>query len=86
MQTRQANLKGTGEIPLRRLAKKALRMRPDRIIVWEVRRAECLDLLISLSSGLPGRCSIHANSAPEAIAKLWTLPLLAGENVGHGFA
>ena len=85
MQTRQANLEGTGEIQLRRLVKEALRMRPDRIIVGEVRQEECLDLLISLNSGLPGMCSIHANSAREAIVKLCTLPLLAGENVGHGF-
>ncbi len=85
MQTRQPNLEGTGEIPLRRLVKEALRMRPDRIIVGEVRQEECLDLLISLNSGLPGMCSIHANSAREAIVKMCTLPLLAGENVGHGF-
>ena len=85
MQTRQANLEGTGEIQLRRLVKEALRMRPDRIIVGEVRQEECLDLLISLNSGLPGMCSIHANSAREAIVKLCTLPLLAGENVGHNF-
>ena len=85
MQTRQANLEGTGEIQLRRLVKEALRMRPDRIIVGEVRQEEALDLLIALNSGLPGMCSIHANSAREAIVKLCTLPLLAGENVGHGF-
>jgi pilus assembly protein CpaF len=85
MQTRQPNLEGTGEIPLRRLVKEALRMRPDRIIVGEVRQAECLDLLIALNSGLPGMCSLHANSAREAIVKLCTLPLLAGENVGTGF-
>ena len=85
MQTRQANLEGSGDIQLRRLVKEALRMRPDRIIVGEVRQAECLDLLIALNSGLPGMCSLHANSAREAIVKLCTLPLLAGENVGHGF-
>ena len=85
MQTRQANLEGTGEIQLRRLVKEALRMRPDRIIVGEVRQEECLDLLIALNSGLPGMCSIHENTAREAIDKLCTLPLLAGENVGHGF-
>jgi pilus assembly protein CpaF len=60
-------------------------MRPDRIIVGEVRQEESLDLLIALNSGLPGMCSIHANSAREAIVKLCTLPLLAGENVGHNF-
>jgi pilus assembly protein CpaF len=85
MQTRQANLEGTGEIRLRRLVKEALRMRPDRIIVGEVRQEECLDLLIALNSGLPGMCSIHANSAREAIVKMCTLPLLAGENVSHAF-
>jgi len=85
MQTRQPNLEGTGEIQLRRLVKEALRMRPDRIIVGEVRQEECLDLLIALNSGLPGMCSIHANSAREAIVKMCTLPLLAGENVGHAF-
>jgi pilus assembly protein CpaF len=85
MQTRQPNLEGTGEVRLRRLVKEALRMRPDRIIVGEVRQEECLDLLIALNSGLPGMCSIHANSAREAVVKLCTLPLLAGENVSHAF-
>lgn len=85
LQTRQPNLEGTGEVPMRRLVTEALRMRPDRLLVGEVRQAESLDLLIALNSGLPGMCSIHANSAREAIAKLCTLPLLAGENVGHHF-
>jgi pilus assembly protein CpaF len=85
LQTRQSNLEGTGEIPLRRLVKEALRMRPSRIIVGEVRQEECLDLLIALNSGLPGMCSLHANSAREAVVKLCTLPLLAGDNVGHAF-
>jgi pilus assembly protein CpaF len=85
MQTRQPSLEGTGEIRLRRLVKEALRMRPDRIIVGEVRQEEALDLLIALNSGLPGMCTLHANSAREAITKLCTLPLLAGENVGHSF-
>jgi pilus assembly protein CpaF len=85
LQCRQASLEGTGEIRLRRLVKEALRMRPSRIIVGEVRQEECLDLLIALNSGVPGMCSIHANSAREAVSKLCTLPLLAGENVGHAF-
>ena len=59
---------------------------PDRLLVGEVRQEEALDLLIALNSGLPGMCSIHANSAREAIVKLCTLPLLAGENVGDAFA
>jgi pilus assembly protein CpaF len=85
MQTRQPNLEGTGEVRLRRLVKEALRMRPERILVGEVRQEEALDLLIALNSGLPGMCTIHANSAREAITKLCTLPLLAGENVSHNF-
>jgi pilus assembly protein CpaF len=85
MQTRQANLEGTGEIPLRRLVKEALRMRPARLIVGEVRQEECLDLLIALNSGVPGMCSLHANSAREALVKMCTLPLLAGENVSAAF-
>ncbi len=85
LQTRQPNLEGTGDVPLRRLVKEALRMRPDRVLVGEVRQQECLDLLIALNSGLPGMCSIHANSAREAIVKMCTLPLLAGENVSHAF-
>jgi pilus assembly protein CpaF len=85
MQTRQPNLEGTGEITLRRLVKEALRMRPNRIIVGEVRQEECLDLLIALNSGLPGMCTLHANSAREALVKMCTLPLLAGENVSAAF-
>jgi pilus assembly protein CpaF len=85
LQTRQANLEGTGEIPLRRLVKEALRMRPSRIVVGEVRQEECLDLLIALNSGLPGMCTLHANSAREALVKACTLPLLAGENVSAAF-
>ncbi|HEX6327758.1 MAG TPA: ATPase, T2SS/T4P/T4SS family [Jiangellaceae bacterium] len=85
MQTRQASLEGTGEITLRNLVTEALRMRPQRIVVGEVRQAECLDLLIALNSGMPGMSSIHANSAREAVTKLCTLPLLAGENIGSRF-
>jgi pilus assembly protein CpaF len=85
MQCRQPSLEGTGEIPLRRLVKEALRMRPNRIVVGEVRQAESLDLLIALNSGMPGMASIHANTAREALTKMCTLPLLAGENVGSRF-
>jgi pilus assembly protein CpaF len=85
MQCRQPSLEGTGEVPLRRLIAEALRMRPNRLVVGEVRQAESLDLLLALNSGLPGMCSLHANSAREAIVKMCTLPLLAGENVSSRF-
>jgi pilus assembly protein CpaF len=60
-------------------------MRPGRIIVGEVRQEESLDLLIALNSGLPGMCTVHANSAREAVTKMCTLPLLAGTNVSSSF-
>ncbi|PVG81519.1 pilus assembly protein CpaF [Nocardioides gansuensis] len=85
MQTRQSGLEGTGEIRLRDLVKEALRMRPSRVIVGEVRAEECLDLLLALNAGLPGMCTLHANSAREALVKMCTLPLLAGENISARF-
>lgn len=85
LQCRGPSLEGTGEVTLRRLVKEALRMRPDRIVVGEVRQAEALDLLIALNSGLPGACTIHARSAAHALEKLCTLPLLAGGNIDRGF-
>ncbi len=85
MQCRQPSLEGTGEVSLRRLIKEALRMRPDRLVVGEVREAESLDLLIALNSGLPGMCSLHANNARDALVKLSTLPLLAGRNIDASF-
>jgi pilus assembly protein CpaF len=85
MQARQANLEGIGEISLRRLVREALRMRPTRLVIGEVRQAEALDLLIALNSGISGMCTIHANSAWEALQKLKLLPLLAGENIPAQF-
>lgn len=85
MQTRGPSLEGSGEITLRRLVIEALRMRPERIIVGEVRGAESLDMLIGLNCGIPGMTTIHANGARQALAKLCTLPLLAGENVTDAF-
>ncbi len=85
LQTRSANLQGEGAIGLRRLIKEALRMRPNRLVIGEVREAEALDLLIALNSGIPGMGTIHANSARDAITKLQTLPLLAGENISYSF-
>jgi pilus assembly protein CpaF len=85
MQTRQSGLEGTGEVRLRDLVKESLRMRPSRMIVGEVRAEECLDLLLALNAGLPGLASLHANSAREALVKMCTLPLLAGENISARF-
>ncbi|MGW9269438.1 ATPase, T2SS/T4P/T4SS family [Microbacterium sp. NPDC055599] len=85
LQGRQPSLEGTGEITLRRLVKEALRMRPDRLVVGEVRDAEALDLVLALNTGVPGACTVHANSAAEAIEKLCLLPLLAGRNIDRGF-
>lgn len=85
LQGRQPSLEGTGEVTLRRLVKEALRMRPDRLVVGEVRDAEALDLVLALNTGVPGAATIHANSAREALAKLAALPLLAGRNIDAGF-
>jgi pilus assembly protein CpaF len=85
MQTRQPSLEGTGAITLRRLVVEALRMRPDRLVVGEVRQAECLDLLLAMSSGVPALCTVHANSAREALLRVCTLPLLAGGNIPAEF-
>ncbi len=60
-------------------------MRPRRIVIGEVREAESLDMLIALNAGIPGMCTVHANSAREALTKICTLPLLAGENVSAAF-
>lgn len=85
LQTRQESLEGTGEVTLRRLIKESLRMRPSRLVVGEVRQEECLDLLVAMNSGMPAMCSVHANSARQAISKLCLLPMLAGSNVSAEF-
>ncbi|MGB4136150.1 MAG: ATPase, T2SS/T4P/T4SS family [Microbacterium sp.] len=85
LQGRQASLEGTGEITLRRLVKEALRMRPDRLVVGEVRDAEALDLVLALNTGVPAAGTIHASSAAEALDKLCLLPLLAGRNIDRSF-
>jgi pilus assembly protein CpaF len=85
LQTRQESLEGTGEVTLRRLIKEALRMRPSRLVVGEVRQEECLDLLVAMNAGMPAMCSIHASSARQAISKMCLLPMLAGSNVSAEF-
>ena len=85
LQTRPASSEGRNEIDLRRLVRETLRMRPTRLVVGEVRGAEALDMLIAMNSGIPGLCTIHANSSEEALTKIQTLPLLAGGNISSEF-
>jgi pilus assembly protein CpaF len=78
LEARPPNLEGRGEVTIRRLVRNALRMRPDRIIVGEVRGPEALDLLVALSTGHAGSlCTIHAGSGTEALRRLETLALMA---------
>jgi pilus assembly protein CpaF len=77
---RYANAEGTGEITQRRLVQNALRMRPDRIVVGEVRGAETLDMLLAANTGHEGFLStVHANSAGQALTRLLQLTKLASE-------
>jgi pilus assembly protein CpaF len=85
LQTKPANLEGVGEVSVRELIKQSLRMRPERLIVGEVRAGEAFDLLLAFNSGQPGFATLHANSAAEAVQKLQALPLLAGRNVTREF-
>lgn len=85
MQTRPASLEGEGEIDMRRLIREALRMRPSRLVVGEVRGAEAVELLVALNSGIPALCTVHSNSAEHALTKLMTLPLLSGVRVPIDF-
>ena len=86
LQTRPPGIEGNGAVTLRDLVVQALRMRPDVLIVGEVRQAEAFDLLIALNCGVPALCTIHANDAVSAVTKLMTLASLAGPNVSTDFA
>lgn len=82
LEARPANLEGRGAVALRELLRNALRMRPDRIIIGEVRGDESLDLLQAMNTGHQGSMStLHANSARDALLRLETLALLAGADV-----
>lgn len=79
LETRPPNLEGKGEITLRELLRNALRMRPDRIIIGEVRGPEALDLLQALNTGHRGSMTtVHANSPADALSRLETMALTAG--------
>lgn len=81
LESRPANLEGVGEVTLRELLRHSLRMRPDRIVIGEVRGAEALDLLQALNTGHRGSlATLHANSARDALNRLELLCLLAGED------
>ena len=78
LEARPPNLEGRGEVTIRQLVRNALRMRPDRIVVGEVRGAEALDLLQALNTGHDGSLStVHANSPEDALRRLETLALMA---------
>ena len=82
LETRPANIEGRGEITMRDLVKNCLRMRPDRIIVGEVRSAEALDMLQAMNTGHDGSLTtIHANSARDALMRLETMISMAGLNL-----
>ncbi|MGB5565833.1 MAG: CpaF/VirB11 family protein, partial [Acidimicrobiia bacterium] len=85
MQTREAGLDGGAEITLRDLVREALRQRPDRIVVGEVRGPEALDMLMALNAGCSGMATLHANSARDALEKLVSYSVLAGQNVAIPF-
>jgi pilus assembly protein CpaF len=82
LETRPANIEGRGEVTQRDLVRNSLRMRPDRIIVGEVRGAEVLDMLQAMNTGHDGSLStIHANSPRDALMRLETLVALSGFNI-----
>jgi pilus assembly protein CpaF len=84
LESRPPSLDGRGEVTIRALVRNALRMRPDRIVVGEVRGGEALDLLQALNTGHEGSLStIHANSPADALARLETLALMAGVGLPH---
>ena len=84
LESRPANIEGQGEIRIRELVRNALRMRPDRIIVGEVRGAETLDMLQAMNTGHEGSLTtIHANTPRDALSRLETLVMTAGVELPH---
>ncbi|HET9152841.1 MAG TPA: CpaF family protein [Solirubrobacterales bacterium] len=84
LESRPAGVEGRGEVTIRDLLRNALRMRPDRIVIGEVRGIEALDLLAALNTGHDGALStVHANSPRDALSRLETLALMAGVGLPH---
>jgi pilus assembly protein CpaF len=85
LESRPASVEGRGAVTIRDLLRNALRMRPDRIIIGEVRGPEALDLLTALNTGHDGAlCTVHANSPGDALRRIETLALMAGVGLPHG--
>jgi pilus assembly protein CpaF len=79
LEARPKNIEGEGEVPIRQLVRNSLRMRPDRIIVGEVRGAEALDMLQAMNTGHDGSlCTVHANSPRDALSRIETMVLMSG--------
>ncbi len=79
LESRPKNIEGKGEIPIRQLVRNSLRMRPDRIIVGEVRGAEALDMLQAMNTGHDGSlCTVHSNSPRDALSRIETMVMMAG--------
>ena len=84
LESRPAGIEGSGEVTIRDLVRNALRMRPDRIVIGEVRGAEAMDLLVALNTGHRGALStVHANSPADALRRIETLAMMAGLGVPH---
>ncbi len=84
LEARPPSVEGRGEVTIRALVRNALRMRPDRIVVGEVRGPEALDMLGALASGHDGSlCTVHAGSPEEALRRIETLALMAGVGLPH---
>lgn len=84
LEARPPNVEGHGEVTIRHLLRNALRMRPDRIVVGEIRGGEALDMLAAMTTGHDGSlCTVHAGSAAEALRRVETLALMAGVGLPH---
>ena len=84
LESRPPGIEGSGEVTIRDLVRNALRMRPDRIVIGEVRGGEAMDLLVALNTGHHGALStVHANGAEDALRRIETLAMMAGLGVPH---